>query len=166
MTTTTPAAAAAPEQDAPAQWAILELMGHQRLAGRVSQQTYGGASLIRVDVPEVVTTGTRYVAGEPQDVMEVIPAHTRSLGPSSVYSINWCDEAAATVAAHSIKHAPINVYSLKNVLRELPQEQRTKLLALAAPGSQLAEVATAVAASSSAGQAQGAIDYGDDDDHF
>lgn len=110
MTTDTPAAAAAPEQDAPAQWAILELMGHQRLAGRVTQQTFGGANLIRVDVPEVVTTGRRYVAGEPQDVMDVIPAHTRSLGASSIYSINWCDEAAATIAAHSIRHQPIVPY--------------------------------------------------------
>lgn len=142
----TPAAAAAPEQDAPAQWAILELMGHQRVAGRVTQQTFGGANLIRVDVPEVVTTGTRYQSGQWVDCMEVIPAHTRSLGPASVFSINWVDEAAATVAAHSIRHQPINPYNLKSVLQGLPPAQRAKLLALAAPGSELAAIDAAPAA--------------------
>lgn len=119
---------------------ILELMGHQRLAGRVTQQAYGGANLIRVDVPEVVTTGTRYQGGAWADTMDVIPAHTRSLGAQAIYSINWVDEAAATLAAHSIRHQPINPYNLKAVLRDVPPEQRAKLLALAAPGSQLATV--------------------------
>lgn len=136
----TAAAAAAPEQDAPAQWAILELMGHQRLAGRVSQQTFGGAQLIRVDVPEVVLVRNTYQAGEPVAIKQVIPAHTRSLGASSIYSINWCDEAAATLSAHSIKHQPINPYGLRSVLEDMPAEQRTKVLALAAPGSELASI--------------------------
>lgn len=33
-------------------WAILELMGHRRLAGFVSEQVIGGASFIRIDIPE------------------------------------------------------------------------------------------------------------------
>lgn len=32
-------------------WAILELMGHRRLAGRVSECQVAGASFIRIDVP-------------------------------------------------------------------------------------------------------------------
>lgn len=32
-------------------WAILELMGHRRLAGYVSEQEIAGAAFIRVDVP-------------------------------------------------------------------------------------------------------------------
>lgn len=134
------ATAAAPEQDAPAQWAILELMGHQRLAGRITQQTFGGAQLIRVDVPEVVILRNSYRGGEHISTMEVIPAHTRSLGASSIYSINWCDEAAATIAAHNIKHMPIQPYALRAVLEEMPAEQRAKVLALAAPGSELARL--------------------------
>ena len=162
MTTPDTAAAdAAPEQDAPAQWAILELMGHQRLAGRVSQQSFGGAQLIRVDVPEVVTTGTAYQDGQRVDTMDVIPAHTRSLGAASIYSINWVDEAAATVAAHSIRHRPINHYSLRSVLQDLPEAQRTKLLALAAPGSVLAAIEVGSTNTSSTTSTS----TGDDDDH-
>jgi len=33
------------------EWAILELMGHRRLAGLVSEQQIGGASFIRIDIP-------------------------------------------------------------------------------------------------------------------
>ncbi len=32
-------------------WAILELMGHRRLAGRVSEASVAGAAFIRIDVP-------------------------------------------------------------------------------------------------------------------
>ena len=34
------------------EWAILELMGHRRLAGLVKEQTIGSASFIRIDVPD------------------------------------------------------------------------------------------------------------------
>ena len=32
-------------------WAILELRGHRRLGGRVSEATVAGATFIRIDVP-------------------------------------------------------------------------------------------------------------------
>ncbi len=32
-------------------WAIVELMGHQKIAGKVTEQTIGGGAMIRVDVP-------------------------------------------------------------------------------------------------------------------
>lgn len=32
-------------------WAILELIGHRHLAGRVSEATVAGAAFIRIDVP-------------------------------------------------------------------------------------------------------------------
>ena len=32
------------------EWAILELMGHRRLAGKVTEQEIGGANMIRIDV--------------------------------------------------------------------------------------------------------------------
>ena len=36
-------------------WAILELMGHRRLAGKLSEAIIGGASFIRIDVPTLCT---------------------------------------------------------------------------------------------------------------
>jgi hypothetical protein len=39
------------ETDTFAQWVILELMGHRRLAGYLTEQQIGGAAFIRIDVP-------------------------------------------------------------------------------------------------------------------
>ena len=33
------------------QWAILELMGHRRLAGKVTESEIGGALFVRIDIP-------------------------------------------------------------------------------------------------------------------
>jgi len=32
-------------------WCVLELMGHRRLAGYVSEQEIAGADMLRIDVP-------------------------------------------------------------------------------------------------------------------
>jgi len=39
------------------QWAILELFGKQRIAGLVSEETIGGCSFVRVDVPKTTEEG-------------------------------------------------------------------------------------------------------------
>ena len=33
-------------------WAIVEVFGHNRFAGRVSEETVGGCSFVRVDIPK------------------------------------------------------------------------------------------------------------------
>ena len=33
------------------EWAILELMGHRRLAGKVTDAVIGGGSFLRIDIP-------------------------------------------------------------------------------------------------------------------
>lgn len=108
------------------QWAIVELFGHARIAGRISEQTIGGQSFVRVDVPEIEYT-KRVYGGE--DEQRKIAAHTRSFGGSAIYSINWCDEHAARLAAQSIKHQPIDVFSLRDALRSMGDADRQRLLA-------------------------------------
>lgn len=109
------------------QFAIVELFGHARIAGRISEQVFGGTALVRVDVPEVTYIEKGY-CGEP-DRTVTLPAHTRSFGGSAVYSINWCDEAAAKLAAQAIKHRPIQPYSMESTLREMTDRDRQVLLA-------------------------------------
>ncbi|HUX16960.1 MAG TPA: hypothetical protein VMW52_10845 [Phycisphaerae bacterium] len=70
------------------EWAVVELMGHQRIAGRVTYQ----AGVLRVDVPQV--------AGQ--------PAFTRLFGSSAVYSIIPTTEAIATAVAESLRAVPIS----------------------------------------------------------
>ena len=104
------------EEQQPALFAIVELFGHQRVAGRITQQTFGGASFVRVDVPEI-------------DVHQrTIQAHTRSFGGGAIYAINWCDEATAAIAARSIQHEPLSPYSVKSAIDALPDDQRQRLL--------------------------------------
>ena len=33
------------------EWAVLELMGHRRLAGKVTEATIGGGAFLRIDIP-------------------------------------------------------------------------------------------------------------------
>lgn len=121
-----------PVQRSAQQWAVVELMGHARIAGAITQQVYGGAQLVRVDVPEVTVTEHDWVGDQRVATTRKIPAHTRSFGAAAIYSINWCDELAATVAAHSIKHELVKPYSLRSALQALPEAEQQRLLALTA----------------------------------
>jgi len=77
-------------------WAIVEIFGHERLAGEVSEARIGGCAFVRVDVPAV---------GEQQ-------AFTRFYGDKAIYSITPVDEALARRAAESMQVRPVNVYLL------------------------------------------------------
>lgn len=117
-----------PEQP-PALHAIVELFGHQRVAGRITQQTFGGASFVRVDVPEIEVEEREYVEGKGYvSQRRTIQAHTRSFGGGAIYAINWCDETTAAIAARSIKHEPLSPYSVKAAIDALPDDQRHRLL--------------------------------------
>lgn len=117
------------QEQPPALFAIVELFGHQRASGRVSQQTFGGASFVRVDVPKIEAEEREYVDGKgyvPQ--RRTIQAHTRSFGGGAIYAINWCDEPTAQIAARAIKHEPLSLYSVKSAIDALPDDQRHRLL--------------------------------------
>ena len=103
------------------QWAIVELFGHQRIAGRISEQEVGGQKFVRVDVPSIERTDH---AGK----VERIEPHTKSFGAGAIYAINWVDEQAARVAAHSIRHTPIDTWALAEALRNMTYSDRQRLL--------------------------------------
>jgi len=62
-------------------WALVELFGHQRIAGYLSQQTFGTGVLFRVDVPDLTKDGKVTRKG-----------FTRYFGLSAIYSITPVDE--------------------------------------------------------------------------
>lgn len=59
-------------------WAIVELFGHNRAAGEISEQAIGGETFIRVDIPRA--------EGAP---------YTRLFGKGAIYCINICEESTA-----------------------------------------------------------------------
>lgn len=111
-----------PPSAAPArQWAVVELFGHQRIAGELSDHLIGGDSFVRIDVPDVTVP-----AGD--GATRVIPAHTKLFGGKAVYSVAFVDEGTALAAAHSIRHQPISSYTLLDALRGLDVHERRALL--------------------------------------
>lgn len=78
-------------------WTIIELFGHRRLAGYVSEFQIAGASFIRIQVP-----------GENGEW-----AAEQSYGPAAVYSITPCtEEAARAVAKRSSSSSEVTQFSL------------------------------------------------------
>ncbi len=72
-------------------WAIVEIMGHRRFAGFVSEQQIGGASFVRIDVPKIEPAGEDKGA-EP---------FTKLFGAASIYCITPCTETTARAFAMS-----------------------------------------------------------------
>ena len=82
-------------------WAIVELFGHTRIAGHVSEFVVGGMSFVRVDVPEV---------GDVQ-------GFTKLYGPSAIYSITFVDEETAVHVTEVTAPQPITIYKLQTQRR-------------------------------------------------
>ncbi len=86
-------------------WAVLELMGHVRLAGKVSEEERFGSKIGRIDVP---ADGGRFV--------------TIYFGGSSVYRMTPCDEDTARAVAARSAPAPIHPYEMP---KQLQHQQST-----------------------------------------
>jgi len=84
------------------EWAILELMGHRRLAGLVREVSIGGASFIRIDVP-----------GEGPDVQgrESWTA-TQFYNPAAVYCMTPVSEELAREIARRDQPQPVSRWEL------------------------------------------------------
>jgi len=83
------------------QWGIVELMGHSRTAGRLSEETIGGANMLRVDFPDGESFRTAYY------------------GPSAIYALHVTDEKVARAAAATMGRRPPYAYVLDEGLRQL-----------------------------------------------
>ena len=83
------------------QWAIVEIMGHVRLAGKVSEQAVGGVNFVRVDVPAI---------GDQ-------PEFTKLYGAGAIYCISIVSEPVARAAAQSFRAAPVSVYDIPALSR-------------------------------------------------
>ena len=82
-------------------WGIVELMGHQRVAGRLSEQPLGGGNLLRVDIPNGEGFRTAYY------------------GASAIYAVHITDEPAARAAAVGMGTRPPYVYELAQAVARI-----------------------------------------------
>lgn len=97
-------------------YALVELFGHQRMAGKVTEQSIGGASFIRIDVPETSRQ----------------PGFSRILNPSSIYAINPITLEAMTEMAASLDKAPLQAWDIRETVAKAKA-------ALEAPNSEFSE---------------------------
>ena len=77
-------------------WALVELFGHSRIVGKVTEQEIGGEGFIRVDVPDK-DGNTQF---------------TRFFGPKAIYSISPIEREAALLFAPKTGAEPIKRYEL------------------------------------------------------
>ena len=77
-------------------WAIVELMGHRRLAGHVTEQEVAGHGFLRLDVHDAEGT-----------------VATQFYSPSAVYCLTPTTEEIARGLAARLRPAPVHAYELE-----------------------------------------------------
>lgn len=97
-----------------AQWSIVEIMGHQKYIGFVTEEALAGVNMLRVDVPTVEADGEH----------PAVPAYTKYFGGGSVYSITPVTEELALIAIRRYRKKPIEIYMPELYPPEPPTERR------------------------------------------
>lgn len=98
-------------ESVPEQWAIIELMGRSKVAGRVRTDDVFGSTLIRIDVPFGNDFSTQFVNPD-----------------SAVFRITLVDEELARAAASSCQMSDPVSMSVSQVLRERSIREAAVLL--------------------------------------
>lgn len=88
-------------------WAVVEIMGHKRYAGFVSEHVIGGASFVRVDVP----------------ACDDKAAFSKMFGASSIYCITPVTEDVARGVAGQIREEPITPWDIPQDWRDAIRER-------------------------------------------
>ena len=81
-------------------WCIVELFGHNRIAGKCSEQNIAGNNFLRVDVP---TTSKQ-------------SGFARFLSASAIYAINPVTEEVARQIADNLQIQPVNVWDVDHLV--------------------------------------------------
>jgi hypothetical protein len=83
-------------------WAIIELFGHNQIAGKCTEQNIAGSNMLRVDVPET----------------NEHPPFTRFLGSGAIYAINPVTEEIAKHWASMLQVSPVNAWDINRYIEK------------------------------------------------
>lgn len=78
-------------------WCVVELFGHYKIAGRVSEHSIAGATFLRVDVPAVACKA----------------GYTKFYGNGAVYALTPVTEAVARAVAAHYYEPPVSLYEIR-----------------------------------------------------
>ena len=92
-------------------WGLVEVMGHNRYAGEIGEQTIAGHGYIRVDVPATTSNG----------------AFTKFLSHDSIFGITPLDEQIARAMAEEINARPIQNWDIRALYDEIKREARAEV---------------------------------------
>lgn len=84
-------------------WGVVELFGHTRIAGKLTEQNIAGANMLRVDVPESKSQ----------------PPFTRFLNHAAIYAINPTTEEVARSIAERLENKPIDSWDIRKMQEKL-----------------------------------------------
>lgn len=82
-------------------WAYVELMGHNKIAGHVTEYKFGNQSMIRIDVPAIDDT----------------PKFSKIFNVSAVYAITPLSEQDAIDYAKKIKAKPLDIWEMNEIFQ-------------------------------------------------
>lgn len=83
-------------------WGLVEIMGHQRIAGRLGERSIAGTHLLQVDIP---------LSDEPEHF------RTQFVGGGSIYALHPTDEKTARAMAKRLGTRPSYAYDIEQQLR-------------------------------------------------
>lgn len=107
-------------------WAIIEIMGHQKFAGYVHTQPVAGASMVRVDVPELPA----------ETDSEGHAAFTKLFGSSSIYCLTPVSEEVARAIARTLRKAPVDAFDFpREVIQAIRESRQLRLTQQSAGGN-------------------------------
>jgi hypothetical protein len=92
-------------------WGVVSLFGHKTVAGRISEQTIGGETFLRVDVP----------LSEPDKF------HTTLYGKGAIYSMQLTDEPIAREYAKRVDARPVHAYDMNALLTDQRASQESRM---------------------------------------
>lgn len=101
-------------------WAIVEVMGHHKFAGKVSEQVFAGQGFVRVDVPALPERRDRYYT------RRETPAFTKLIGAGSIYAITPCTEDVACKAADQFRSDPVECLDLTPAAKAIAAAEDTE----------------------------------------
>lgn len=85
------------------QWCVVEIMGHKKFAGRVTEGAFG---LVQIDVPE----------SGPD-----LPAFTKLFGAAAIYGMTPCTEETARAVARGLRLLAFQTYELPSLALTAPR---------------------------------------------
>lgn len=93
-------------------WALVELFGHTRIAGEVSEQNIAGGAMVRIDVPKTSRND----------------AFSRIVNVSAIYAINPMTEESARMIAENMSYTPIDRWDIQTYVKQaqLKLQEATK----------------------------------------